>query len=102
MKCILRINYTDILLPDHKDAGKILDILGKGALCDRYGGSNYDTITISGELEVELKMLKPSTRIEFSPEMEEKAESFVEKPKRPASGLKVLPNKQKCLPFKRD
>lgn len=99
MKCLLRIGYSEeILLPDHKEAAKLLDILSKGMLVERDYGLHRETVTIRGELEIQLHMLPASARIVATLEMEEKAEELFREKK--ASKVKALPNKQKQLPYK--
>lgn len=93
MKCILTIGYTDILLPDHKGVEKIIDMLSKGAVCNRRYRGSTEAVEIREELEVEFRLLPPSTEFTFSSEMEEKAVKIIKPPK-------GLGNKQKALPFK--
>jgi hypothetical protein len=74
MKCMLRIGYMEILLPDDKNIGKIIETLSKGVEC-RY--SSYEKrLEIQDEIEVSVKILPASTKIEVSEEMQEKAEAI--------------------------
>lgn len=95
MKCILRIGFYDILLPDHKGIEKVVDMLSKGAECRRDYGRNREIVTITGEVGVEVQVLPASVKVEFSPEMEGMAEKIVKPPK-------GIANRQKALPFKKD
>lgn len=95
MKCILRIGYTDILLPDHKGVEKIIDMLSKGMKCSsRYQDGNYPAKVVRVEEEVELRfeLLPPSTQFEVAPELQEKAEKIARiiKPKKVAGSQRTL------------
>ena len=75
MKCILRIGYTDILLPDHKGVEKLVEMLSKGMKCSKQYRNDCHTrvIRIEEEVDISFELLPTSTQFEVAEELEEKA-----------------------------
>jgi hypothetical protein len=70
----------EILLPDDKGIGTLVEKLSKGVQC-RY--RSYDkTCEIREELEIGVQILPPSVKFSVSEEMLEKAAAFVNLPPR--------------------
>lgn len=78
MKCLLTIGYTDILLPDHKDVGKIIDLLSKGVECRKVYPGNDRGLVITNELRIEFEMVRNDIHIDF-------AEDFIPTDPQPVS-----------------
>jgi hypothetical protein len=93
MKCVLRIGYVEILLPDHKGVEKVVETLSRGMLC-RGGSYRYrgEPIEIEDEAEVSLTMLPPSTQFKVSAEMEEKFAERIQPQGRPRR--KAVPSRE--------
>lgn len=87
MKCVLRIGYMEILLPDDKGVGKLIETLSKGVECSYR--SYEKTCEIRDEIEVSVKILPASTRIEVREEMLERMEETFRMKAKP--GAKLTP-----------
>jgi len=72
MKCVLRIGYIEILLPDDKGIGKIMETLSKGVECSYR--SYEKACEIRDGIEVGLKILPPATKIICPDEMTDEVE----------------------------
>jgi hypothetical protein len=97
MKCVIKIGYTEILLPDHKNVAKIIETLSQGVLVRRdYTEDN--TWQIEEELEVGVKMLNSKAKFKASEELQEKIdEMFAEKGSKKTRPQKALAGRQNNL-----
>jgi hypothetical protein len=83
MKCVITIGYTQILLPDDKNIGKIIETLSKGVECSYHPWDK--TCEIRDEIEVSVKILPPSTKISVQEEMMEKMEEVFASTRKPGT-----------------
>lgn len=85
MKCILKIGYQRILLPDTKGIEKIVDAISKGVGCGYY--SPYDkSIEIDEIMDIGFELVPDSVQIKVKEGLEEQFKKYRQTAKPKALG----------------